>query len=376
MSDDAFLSPRLIGPRFERHAIPLEFLRDLAVLEELIIEVAKAKYLEDNPDRKRSPRGWTNTISIELSGVKEGSAIPVIKLAIVGTASLFAPEAQGYAEAARDSIVTAISAAERNQSVTDHLPEKTLSYFDRFGRSLRDSEAIEFTVPGQQSPARLTKESRRRLVLASTKVQELSEETMVRGRVCEADQEKMTCDLQLFDGRRVKAPIATPHLDTILDAFKGYREGARVLLKGIGKFNRTNQLKEFESIEQISILDELDTSARLDEFRTLKAGWLEGVGTAPSHEGLDWLSQVFEGKYPDDLPLPYLYPTENGGVQAEWSMPPYEVTLEIDLNTQQAEWHQLNMQDGNDAEEPLDLSSDDGWQALASKLRALAGGQA
>ena len=35
-----FLSPRLVGERFVGHAIPLELLKDLAVVEEMIIEVA------------------------------------------------------------------------------------------------------------------------------------------------------------------------------------------------------------------------------------------------------------------------------------------------------------------------------------------------
>ena len=40
-----FLSPRLVGNRFDQHSIPLEVLKDLAALEELIVEVAKWHYL-------------------------------------------------------------------------------------------------------------------------------------------------------------------------------------------------------------------------------------------------------------------------------------------------------------------------------------------
>jgi hypothetical protein len=41
MSTEPFLTPRLVGDRFEGHAIPLEVLKDFAVLEEMIVEVAK-----------------------------------------------------------------------------------------------------------------------------------------------------------------------------------------------------------------------------------------------------------------------------------------------------------------------------------------------
>ena len=45
MSEPEFMRPRLTGIRFEGKAIPLEFLKDLAVLEEMIINVLILKVL-------------------------------------------------------------------------------------------------------------------------------------------------------------------------------------------------------------------------------------------------------------------------------------------------------------------------------------------
>ena len=64
-----FLSPRLVGERFLGHAIPLEVLRDLAVLEEMLVETAKWGYMQEHPDRKRIPRGFTNGVSLKLTGI-------------------------------------------------------------------------------------------------------------------------------------------------------------------------------------------------------------------------------------------------------------------------------------------------------------------
>jgi len=85
MDSEPFLRPRLTGPRFEGHGIPLEVLKDLAVLEEMIVEVAKWKYLKDHPERLRSPRGFTEGIELKLTGIDEGSAIPVICLIVAAT---------------------------------------------------------------------------------------------------------------------------------------------------------------------------------------------------------------------------------------------------------------------------------------------------
>jgi hypothetical protein len=375
MTTEPFLRPRLTGTRFEGRAIPLEFLKDLAVLEEMIVEVAKTEFLKDHPGRKRSPRGFTEGIEMKLTGLEDGSAIPVISLVVAAT-GLFPPDNQTYFERARDAVVNAIGAAEQNQSITDHLPEKTLGYFDRIGRSLRDGEAIEFTTSARTTPAKLTKETRRKLVLASSKVQELTEDTTVRGIVPEADQEKMTFEVQFPDGRRVPAPIAAQHLDTIIETFNGYRLGSRVLLQGIGRFNRNERLLSFDSIEHISILDPLDIPARLDELRSLEDGWLEGQGCAPSHEGLDWLSQAFDQRYPDEFPLPHLYPTAEGGLRAEWSIGHNDITLEIDVGTHSGQWHKLDMDSDKDESRSLNLEEDEDWKWLVGQIQQLTGGAA
>ena len=52
MNNIEFLSPRLVGERFSGHAIPLEVLRDLAVLEEMVVETAKWEYMHEHHDRK------------------------------------------------------------------------------------------------------------------------------------------------------------------------------------------------------------------------------------------------------------------------------------------------------------------------------------
>ena len=376
MTTVEFLRPRLCGTRFEGAAIPLEVLRDLAVLEEMVIEVAKWRFLQEHPDRQRSPRGFTDGIEMKLTSVEDGSAVPVISLVMASANLPGVPlPNQAYFEQAREAIVCAIDAADRNQSVVNHLPEESLSYFDRMGRSLRDGEAIEFATPSHTTPARLTRETRRRLVLASSRVRELTEEVALRGAIPEADQDDMTFELQLIDGQKVTGPMPDQHLDTILEAFNGYRSGARVLLQGIGRYSRQNRLLGLESVEHISLLDPLDITARLEELRGLRNGWLDGRGLAPDHEGLAWLAARFDRHFPEELPLPHLYPTEEGGVQAEWSLAPGEASLEVDLGSHQGEWHSLDLDTDDESSEALNLDDDEAWTRLATAVRGMAGGE-
>ncbi|MBI5015495.1 MAG: hypothetical protein HZB55_08380 [Deltaproteobacteria bacterium] len=377
MTTSEFLRPRLCGARFEGHAIPLEVLKDLAVLEEMVTEIAKWKFLQEHPGRARSPRGFTEGIELKLTSVEPGSAVPVISL-VLATLHLpgMPPSNQIYFEQARDAMVCAIAAAEQNQPIIEHLPEKALSYFDRMGRSLRDGEAIEFVTASHPTPARLNRETRRKLVLASPRVRELTEEATIRGAVPEADQDDMTFEVQLIDGHKVKAPMPDQFLDVIIDAFNGYKNGARIVLQGIGKYSRQNRLLGFESIEHISLLDPLDVPARLDEMRQLRNGWLEGKGMAPDHKGLDWLARCFDLHFPEDIPLPHMYPTTEGGVQSEWSLGTNEVSLDVDLGTHRGEWHRLNLSTDAEDSRSLNLELEADWTWLGEQIRRLAGGEA
>lgn len=122
-----------------------------------------------------------------------------------------------------------------------------------------------------------------------------------------------------------------------------------------------------------STIDPLDVATRIDEFKTLADGWLDGKGLAPSHAGLDWLAGAFAQSYPDDLPPPYLYPTPEGGVQAEWSFRPHALSLEIDLTARTADWLSHNLDDDSDEARTLDLDDKASWGWVAGEVGRLAG---
>jgi len=370
MDSVLFIEPRLVGARFEDHTIPLEFLKDFAVLEEMIVEVAKAEYMKEHPERQRSPRGFAEGVQLKLAAVEEGSAKPVIVLAIAAATLFPLHNEQTYFERARDSVIGAIHAAEHGTSVTQHLPERVLGYFDRMGRSLRQDEAMEFSVPGSESPARLTKETRKKLVLASSKLNELTEETEVRGTIPEADQQNMTFQLQTPSGRRIPAPIAPEHMEAILEAFNGYCDRALVHIQGIGRFSRTERLLRFDTLEQVTMLDPLDVTARAEELRQLKPGWLDGGGATPPPEGLDWVVQLFAETYPEDLPLPYIYPTASGDVQAEWSVGDVEISLLLELETHAGRWHRVRIAEGTEDGRELNLDAESDRRWVADQVRS------
>lgn len=372
MNVEPFLKPKLTGPRFEGGVLPLHVLADFAVLEQMIVDIAKWKFRSENPSRKRVPRGFTDGISLKLTGVEEGSAIPVISLFFAAT-TLFPPAAKSYFEDARSAIVGSIREAEQGRPVT-HLPPRMLGYFARFGRSLEPGEAVVFEESAGGLPGRLTQETRHRLVIAST-VKEYTGDIVLHGTISGMEIKDGWFNLERADGTTVQVPLAEEHFDTILETFNSYAAGQKVRLRVhvSGRFDRDQRLKGVESVDRVVVLDPLDVRARVEELKLLRNGWLDGKGVAPPQGALDWITATFEERYPDDLPLPYLFPTPAGGVIAEWSLAPYSMSLEIDLATKHGYWHSLNVDTDDEFEKQLDISNPNDWEWITGQIRSSGG---
>ena len=373
LDPESFWRLRLVGGRFESAAIPLEFLKDLAVIGDLVVDVAKWRFLKDHPDRQRARRGFASGVRFTLARIDQGSTIPVISIETTSP-SLFPDQDLRYFAEARDAISTAVGAAERGDSavIMDSLPPSAFSYFDRFGRGLQDEEAVEFSVSGGTVPGRLTRETRRTLVRAS-KAEAITESITIRGRAPMVDRTKGRFALELLDGRRIEGVLESPHDEVIAAAVAEYKTGAMIEVEGIGRFDRSDRLLDFVALDRVQQLDPLDVRARLDQFKHLQDGWLGGHGVAPGKGGLEWLAATFEAWFADDLPLPYLYPTEAGGVMAEWDVEDLSPSLEIDLPARMGEWHVLDHRDGTVDEDTVDLRTEGGWRALAEHIRAAVG---
>ena len=113
MSTESFLRLRFVGMRFDDHAIPLELLKNLPVLEEMVVGVAKWMFIKDHPDRHRSPRGFAKGIHLKLTTIDRGSAVLNIGLALDRSPQSFLlpPIFQKQFEDARDAIIGVVGAA-------------------------------------------------------------------------------------------------------------------------------------------------------------------------------------------------------------------------------------------------------------------------
>jgi hypothetical protein len=125
------------------------------------------------------------------------------------------------------------------------------------------------------------------------------------------------------------------------------------------------------SIVPQPITSPLDVAARLQELSLLEDGWLNGEGLAPKKQDLQWFATNFENFYHPTLPLPFLYPTITGGVQAEWAGDGYDVSLTVELPAKKAFYQYLDHTNNRVEEMALDLAKGVDWQLLNTKLQTI-----
>lgn len=361
-------SPRFVGRRFEDHTVPLELLEDIASLEDITIEVAKWLYLKANEGRQRVPRGFKDGISMQLEAIEPGSTRLKIAL-IVLSANLFPPENAEYFKQASIQLVKAIQAAEDHKDVTEHIPDRYLSYFNRIGNKLQNGEWIEFSPDNVEKKARLTKESRKRLILASESTKEYTDDIQIRGYISEMDKTKSSFMLQRLDGQRIVGSYHVENLKDLQDAFNQYESKQLVRITGVGNYNRSDNLQSIESIASVELLDDADVRSRIEVLTHLKDGWLNGQGKAITKPKLSEFTRLFESNYSPDLPLPYLFPTIDGNIQAEWSNEQFEISLHVDLENLASQMHILDLDSKQGLELDFDLSMVEGWENLNTELK-------
>lgn len=120
-------------------------------------------------------------------------------------------------------------------------------------------------------------------------------------------------------------------------------------------------------------LDPLDVTLRLADLAELPAAWLDGKGQALDAAQTQWLASAFEENFDPRLPLPHIYPTAEGGVQAEWSIDGWEASLEIDMTTKNAYFQALHLSTNQLCEHDLDMGHTAGWQQLNAALLQMGG---
>jgi hypothetical protein len=363
-------TPRYEGDRFNEHRLPLDLIEDLSVFQEMAIEMAKVIYKERNQDRERIPKDFTKGISFELENIGEGSTIPKIVL-ITAMSGLFPQENVTYFEEAKDRIIEVVQSASDDTNINAHAPDSILKYFSRFGKKLGEDEFIEFNPNGEKK-AKFTRESRKKIIKASSRANEYNEEVNLRGLISEIDFQKMSFTIDLPNGQRLVSPYIPDYQDVLKKSLFSFTElvKKKISIESTVRFNKTDNIIKIESVESIFELEDLDVPYRLEEISYLKNGWFDSESESFNMSHLQWLSTEFDDKFDPKLPLPNTYPTPDTNIQFEWSTENIEAELYVNLASKTGTLSILKIENDEEVTSELNLDSIEDWKKLNSMIES------
>jgi hypothetical protein len=309
--------------------MPVEALAELVAYQELVVGVASEVYRSSHPDRQRLPRGFADRLQLRLRTIEPGSAVPVLER--IREPGALLSKADDFTRS-RDLIEEAVAAIAAGKGLPDDFPRRAVVLFNRFGQTLHPDETIELRRPGALSGPQYTRDIQRQLVLVERHT--FQAEMSGIGWVLELDAGRMTCIIRLRSAVRAQ-PIPAPVDDFTFDQVKAAMEpngdGPPVHVTGIGVYSTAGYVMRLDSIRDVTPVEDPEGLAALDdriaELELLQPGWLDGAGAslapAASRQAKITLAELLL----PGVPRPRLYPTPEGGVQAEWAVGNYEISL-------------------------------------------------
>lgn len=368
-TEKIFISPKLEGHRFDDHTLPVSLFEDFSAFEELVFELAKKIYLDNNPQRKRVPKGFTDNVYLKLSTIEEGSTIPHILIAVA--TSISNPTIPGandeyfsYFEKARDKVFELVENANSGKSAD--IDSKFLNYFSRIGKNLEDGESIDFLNSSSSfRNVKLSKNTRRKILLSREEKLVYSETIHENVLISLIDKKNKIFHVELKD-YTFEQPIMDDFHETIYLAFQEYENKTLVSLKATGIFNEQNKLVHIEDIQSMDILDPYDINIRLQSLFQLEDKWYDGVqGKAINKEKANIFENYFKNYFSSNLQLPAIFPTLTGDFVLEWKKNNIEISLEINLDSLNAELFYFDMDnDDNDVQEKINLNLSSDWEKI------------
>jgi hypothetical protein len=86
-------------------------------------------------------------------------------------------------------------------------------------------------------------------------------------------------------------------------------------------------------------------------------------------ELMELVGAELDAQLRQDLEQPRLFPTPQGGVEAEWRIGRLDLSVEFDPRRDLAEWHQLDLHSGAVVEQQVALQDAPGIRELGIKLQ-------
>ncbi|MCX3264220.1 hypothetical protein [Pedobacter agri] len=358
-----FLTPTLEGDRFKTKSVPVEFLQELSVIQDLIFELAKDIYKKEHPTRSRLPNHFLDGISLRLLDIKKGSSIMELDLDTSEIEALdLSNDTYSYLEKAKNLLIKDLENIDIEDNNSILSKPKYANYFIRIGRHLRPNETMFLNRTGRKKYGKLTDDIRAK-VLNRPYVGLTIDKFEIYADVTSIDKKNQTFTIS-ESGLLVSASLALIDIQLLVKSLADVELVTKVLIKGTGKFDSTGRLQVIDRVDEATLIDPYDVHSRIDELMLIKDGWLDGEGKAPNKKGLLKLLTFYDRFVPKTFIKPAIFPRPDGNIQFEWSSSEYEIDAVIDLMNFKSRLHALNFENEKETIKNFDLSTKVGWKSM------------
>lgn len=211
--------------------------------------------------------------------------------------------------------------------------------FYRFGQHLKKDETITLRIPEKADAPIYSKEIRSRILSINKKP--FLDICYLNGAISGFEAEKGVFYFVVGDGEPIQGPLNDTFDDILRNLASKYKkEEISVTLIGIAKYLPDSSLASIERLQHVAIFREgephyfPDPKKRLEEFIKYQNGWLDGQGVAFSKEDLhqtrNWIDGLLRFA---DIPAPFIYPSPDNSIIAEWSFGFWEISCFFEFST-------------------------------------------
>lgn len=368
MADDKTFKLRYVGTRFAGARMPVNVLSDLPAFRDLLVSFARDEWKKRHPERKRVPKGFDASLTLDLTQIEEGSAKPnLVWSRDVAQQTLpgFEDELAEIVEDSYADIVQLFEGAAGDQAAPELSPDK-LRALDKFGAGLRSDERIELTPVTGDNVVYLDLERRKRLI---TSVRDTYNVRLTGVGTLASNSVYGHVIIRTENGD-ISVPIDP---EEIKQNFDGSLDQA-VQYDIMVEMDRSERIRNVVDVFDVAVVDASLEAAvsrsyeRLNELSRMKAGWLDGEGSAIEEAALR-LAQQFISKRAVLAGAMRIYPNEGAGVLIELATGGWDMSLEFAPNGS-IEIYGIEI-DGADEMEPQTFNgvSDELLAAFDGKVR-------
>lgn len=330
------------GNRFQDAGMPAEALSEIVAFQALLTEVAKAQFRRTH-NRVRVPAGFEERLSLRLRRIERGSVMPVLFRPTdeqpLPHSDLFDdPSIPDIFDEAREAINGLIISSHDDAPLPAIFSDVPAPVLKRFGQSLLDDDSLQVGVSNGDgvwdAAPKYTRKARQSLLLKLTGT--YTDLAAIDGTVDNLGLGQQSFGIKTDDGRVVPAPYTDEEFRVLIRRAEPVPT-ARFHVEGEGEFGSDSRLIRFLTVHSLEASDEATAEVEYDRANQallavaeLEEGWEDGEAGLPvAEEQIRFTRIVLAQMRREGIPAPYVYPSELGGIEMEWSHGIFAISLEI-----------------------------------------------